>query len=436
MSLNINRDVQDVFYRYKMPPIVAKVEGRGNGIKTVIPNMVEVAKALERPPSYPTKYFGYELGAQTQMEVKAERYIVNGAHSADDFQKLLDGFIKKFVLCPECNNPETELTVFPKNKRIEQKCKACGVVHIIKSTHKLTTFILNHPPNETGGNKGKKQGKGKKNRRGSPDSSNSVATTPTPRTNAEERADCTASVDTEVPGQDEEDGFDDWSEDTSAEAVRLRMQKQIQGNTNVLVQDQDAELDQGQRLDLFEAFVKKELKKDKFSPKAVLNEAVRLDVKDKSIMVLCSLLWTGSDIFTTIRQHTPLFVHLIGDSKKAQKYVLGGMEQLIERDRSLLSKVPRLLKQFYDDDIVDEKIILAWGEKVSKKYIDKKLSQEIHDKAAAFLKWLSEAEEEESSEEEEEEVELVFSSTPDKVEAPKDEPANNDDDDDFNIDDI
>lgn len=57
----------------------------------------------------PTKYFGCELGAQVQMDAKNERYIVNGAHDAARFQELLDGFIKRFVLCPECDNPETNL---------------------------------------------------------------------------------------------------------------------------------------------------------------------------------------------------------------------------------------------------------------------------------------------------------------------------------------
>ncbi|KAJ1532791.1 Eukaryotic translation initiation factor 5A-1, partial [Cladochytrium tenue] len=84
---------KDVFYRYKMPKLVSKIEGKGNGIKTVIPNMSEIAKALSRPATYPTKFFGCELGAQVKFEFDKDRYIVNGAHDAAKLQALLESFI-------------------------------------------------------------------------------------------------------------------------------------------------------------------------------------------------------------------------------------------------------------------------------------------------------------------------------------------------------
>lgn len=74
----------------------------------------------------PTKFFGCELGAQTTFDHKHDRYIVNGSHEAEKLQDLLDTFIKKFVLCPECENPETVFSVHAKNQTINQSCRACG----------------------------------------------------------------------------------------------------------------------------------------------------------------------------------------------------------------------------------------------------------------------------------------------------------------------
>ena len=63
---------------YKMPRLVAKVEGRGNGIKTNVVNCTDIAKALERPPEYVIKFMGIELGAQTKFDKKSGTSIVNG----------------------------------------------------------------------------------------------------------------------------------------------------------------------------------------------------------------------------------------------------------------------------------------------------------------------------------------------------------------------
>uniref|UniRef100_A0A673NBY7 Eukaryotic translation initiation factor 5 n=1 Tax=Sinocyclocheilus rhinocerous TaxID=307959 RepID=A0A673NBY7_9TELE len=349
MSINVNRSVSDQFYRYKMPRLIAKVEGKGNGIKTVIVNMVDVAKALNRPPTYPTKFFGCELGAQTQFDGKNDRYIVNGSHEANKLQDMLDGFIRKFVLCPECDNPETDLHINPKKQTIGNSCKACGYRGMLDTRHKLCTFILKNPPeNDSGSAKKEKE---KKNRKKD-------------KENGSSGGEAGNHNDIDAPDAVDGDDDEDWAEETTEEAQRRRMEE-ISKHAKGLTLTDDLEKSLEERVNIFYNFVK--------------------------------------------------FCH---NNKKAQKYLLGGFECLVKLHQlQLLPRVPIILKDLYDADLLEEDVILAWAEKVSKKYVSKELAKEIHAKAEPFVKWLKEAEEEsEGSEEEEEDddddnVEVVYSSS-------------------------
>merc|ERR1712057_154928 len=141
--LNIPSTNTDPSYRYKMPRLVTKIEGRGNGIKTCVVNMTDVARALKRPPSYTTKFFGCELGAQSTFTAKdgeGDRAIVNGAHETNVCQKLLDKFIDLYVLCQNCHLPEIDLYV--KKGIIQGACKACGWRGDLDNVHKLATYIV------------------------------------------------------------------------------------------------------------------------------------------------------------------------------------------------------------------------------------------------------------------------------------------------------
>lgn len=143
--LNIGgENAGDAFYRYKMPKLVTKIEGRGNGIKTNVVNNVDVAKALARPPEYVLKYFGCELGAQTKYDKGSGTSIVNGAHDAAKLSQLLETFIKKYVQCYDCGNPETVVKI--KRENIYLKCKACGSVSEVDPRLRLNGFILKNPP--------------------------------------------------------------------------------------------------------------------------------------------------------------------------------------------------------------------------------------------------------------------------------------------------
>ena len=130
--------VDDPAYRYKMPRLQAKVEGRGNGIKTVIVNVTDIGLSLNREASEITKFFGCELGSQTTFA--PDRAVVNGAHTPQSLQEQLCKYIEKFVLCTQCKLPETHYKI--KAGIIDQKCLACGEKKSVDMTHKLTTFIL------------------------------------------------------------------------------------------------------------------------------------------------------------------------------------------------------------------------------------------------------------------------------------------------------
>ncbi len=130
--------VNDPAYRYKMPKLVGKVEGKGNGIKTVLVNVDDLGLALKRDPAEVTKFFGCELGAQTSYAT--DRAIVNGAHRDDILHGHLLKYIENFVLCKNCHLPETHYKI--KEGLISQKCIACGSKDPVDMRHKLCTFIL------------------------------------------------------------------------------------------------------------------------------------------------------------------------------------------------------------------------------------------------------------------------------------------------------
>jgi len=133
--------VIDPEYRYQMPAIITKIEGRGNGIKTIIVNCKAVASALHRDAAEVTKFFGYELGSQTSWKEETEKSIVNGSHPTASMQNMLSTYIENFVLCPSCKLPETVYKI--KSSCIYQYCDACGAKDPVDMQLNLATWIIN-----------------------------------------------------------------------------------------------------------------------------------------------------------------------------------------------------------------------------------------------------------------------------------------------------
>ena len=143
-ELNIPSIVKDPHYRYKMPKIQTAIQGTGNGIKTNWVNLPDVSNALKVPVEYPLKFIGRELGANTEM--KQNSYLINGSHTVEKMQELLDRFIKKYVLCPKCHLPEIHGKIKVTKKEIKSTCRSCGATEKLDNVHDFATYIRRNPP--------------------------------------------------------------------------------------------------------------------------------------------------------------------------------------------------------------------------------------------------------------------------------------------------
>jgi len=301
-----------------MPLLTTKIEGKGNGIKTVVPNMADVARALSRPPTYPTKFFGCELGAQTSFDEKNERYIVNGAHNADRLRELLDQFIEKFVLCKSCKNPETDLVII-KNGKMEviiRDCKACGERTDIDMRHKLITFILKNPP--------VKSKKDKKHNAGTAAANVGGGTSPTESREgdvvdgalgADSDDELTKKIKAEAADLGPETVItgEDWAADTSPEAVKQRM-KVLEGNmTTVAIggDDEGSDEDANSPYSILGKWVE-ENRDETHDRKAFAVEVYKkvqelgIEKKHKAVLVLMQALFT-SEAVVEIKDYLPIF---------------------------------------------------------------------------------------------------------------------------------
>lgn len=134
-NINIGtKNKNDPHYRYKMPSLVIKNTGKGNGIKTELTNINDIAKSLDRDTKSIMKFFAYELGTIVNG------LIINGKFDENTLNNLLEKFITKFVSCNICDNPETIFVI--RKKILQTECKACGERCDIDIKHRLTDYLL------------------------------------------------------------------------------------------------------------------------------------------------------------------------------------------------------------------------------------------------------------------------------------------------------
>lgn len=122
--------------RYQMPSV--QVRSQKNN-KTYFTNLDEIAKDLDRTSEELLKFLGYHLNTQ----ITPAQSSLNGVYSTEKIQESVYDYIRAYVLCPVCNNPETK--VFQsKSKKLKIGCAACGNSQELSktSTSKFDKWML------------------------------------------------------------------------------------------------------------------------------------------------------------------------------------------------------------------------------------------------------------------------------------------------------
>ena len=197
------------------------------------------------------------------------------------------------------------------------------------------------------------------------------------------------------------------SVDMSEEAVKARAQALPDDLKNSLALD-DADDGEGQEESVYDVLGKwiDDAAKEKGDVNDVADVDIYLKAKELGIegkhrtpAVLAQTIFT-TGIVKEIVPRASMLKKLI-TSEKHEKAFLGGLERFVGNDHpELISQVSSILLQIYENDLVSEETLKAWGGKASKKYVDLATSRKVRKSAEKFIEWLEQAESDEESEEE------------------------------------
>jgi translation initiation factor 5 len=137
----------DPFYRY----LVKRIKVKHETGKTVIINNDIVSKQTGRPNDWIVTYIGQVLGVSTNIDRRNHnKCTLTGKHEEYIIQDKYFEFVKKYILCKHCYNPETLPKIIGKKKNmsIDLSCRSCGKAYQLDSSDKFVKFMLLHPINE------------------------------------------------------------------------------------------------------------------------------------------------------------------------------------------------------------------------------------------------------------------------------------------------
>lgn len=114
----------DTNYRYKISCIeISHINKKGTRI-TILTNLDKFCKELMFDKDVIIRILGKKLSCKSGIDKTTNNYYLQGEYNIQHIKYILYEFIKKYLLCSNCDKPEVNIK--SKNDKIKQKCKACG----------------------------------------------------------------------------------------------------------------------------------------------------------------------------------------------------------------------------------------------------------------------------------------------------------------------
>jgi translation initiation factor 5 len=348
-----------------MPPLEIATDNRSKQRKTHLKNVAAVARNIFRPEEWLVKFIAVQLSNCRNSRDSAGSYLT-GHHNATKLQQLVFEFISAYVLCSSCHSPETLLRVEGKKRR-----KVC----------KLTCHSCGEDGNAAGQDERML---------------NLFAAQPMPPELCPMLRGDHIPVNVEKEGvisNAVEDSDVVWATDSSAEAVAARAKEQGQlehsvqkaaGADTMSLEASLKAIDESREC-MQEFLSQKKCSGDITNQVAKLQISLRVPQHDRiSLFFFAAFAFDKADIdggLVTVgalgglvKEHARFLRGVcVGNRndpaaqkrarERERKRLVGCIERLCGVVYPALTKVyPALLKQMYDEEVLDEALILGWAE--------------------------------------------------------------------------
>lgn len=110
--------------RFEIP----KIQGHLQGTKTILTNLQQIASYLRRNQNHLLKFLLKELA--TSGAIKRNQVILQRKISSAKINEKIEQYTKEFVICKECQKPDTEL--LKEHGFSFVHCLACGAKHSVR----------------------------------------------------------------------------------------------------------------------------------------------------------------------------------------------------------------------------------------------------------------------------------------------------------------